>query len=111
MSENRSLAYWIMGIFSVALLLIVGVVAHDKGIDQAIIDHLFDFHFDAEHVQQEIENDRIQRDVDRAVQAERERRHNAFADEIMGFWRDSDNCSGGNNEGTYTPPENNGCRD
>lgn len=111
MDQNKQLGWWIGSIMFCALALVVGVMAHDRGVDQAIIDHLFDFHFDAGHVQEEIERHKAQEEVDRIVQAERQRRYNEFADEVMGFWRDSDNCSGGRGDGTYTPPENNGCRE
>lgn len=108
MEQNKQLA-WCVGFMLFFTVTLVGcVIAHDRGIDQAIVDHLFDFHFDP---QEAAERDKDRWEADKIIEAERQRRHNEFCDEVQNWWRDSDNAFSGCNEGTYTPPDNNGCRD
>lgn len=89
-------------------MLVLGVFAHDRGIDQAIVDHLFDFHFDP---QEQLEADRERYDAEKRSQEVKKQNHDKFCDEVQNWWKDSDNAFSSSNEGTYTPPENNGCRD
>jgi hypothetical protein len=92
MTENQSLLAWVGGIVGAALVLVVGVVAHDR---LAIVDHLFDFHLDVAEVQRELEQEREDREHNKAVQREW-CRDLSFRDHEVG---------------TCTPPENNGNRD
>lgn len=104
MRENKKLIYWMLGIFSTTFLLIIGVMAHDRQIDKCIVDHLFDFHLDVEHIQEEHEKDKINREEEKKIQEDNLRRQQEWADEIRSCWRDSDSSDG---EGTSCERENN----
>jgi hypothetical protein len=95
MTENQSLTWWVGGLIGGALVLVACVVAHDRGADQAFIDHLFDFHLDVGEIQRELEQEKSKRDYDKSTQREWVRDMNFRDHEV----------------GTYTPPENNGNRD
>lgn len=95
MSENRSLIHWIVAIFSVAVLLVAGVMAHDRGIELAIVDHLFDFHINEHAVRDEL---------DRMTQEkhDKEQKTKEWVNDIR-WERDSE--SGSNDVGTVGPPD------
>lgn len=106
MSENKHLA-WMLGIIMFCTLALVGgVIAHDRGVDQAMIDHLFDFHFDP---QEALEADRERWEDQKRETERKQQQYDKFVDEVRNWARDSDSSS--SDRGTYTPPENNGCRD
>jgi hypothetical protein len=96
MSENKKLIYWILGIFSATFLLIVGVMAHDRGIDIAIVDHLFHFHVDEHAIREEL--DRMTHE-----KADKDARREEWVNDIRGCWRDNDDY--GRDVGTVGPPD------
>jgi hypothetical protein len=106
MEQNKQLAWWMGSILFCSIALVGGVMAHDRGIDQAIVDHLFDFHFDPQHA---LEQDRDRYEAERRKEEARQRHYDEFCKELESWSRDSDNSSSG--EGTYSPPDNNGCRE
>lgn len=108
MDLNKQLYWWLATIMFCTLVLVGGVIAHDRGIDQAMIDHLLDFHLD---VQERLEEDRDRYEADKIIEAEKQRRYNEFSDEVSGWWRDSGDSGSSSDRGTYTPPENNGNRE
>jgi hypothetical protein len=95
MSQNRTLATWLACIFIFTGLLVGSIIAHDRGADQAIVDHIFHFHVDMEDFQNELEEERTKNELNKEVQREWVR--------DMQF-RDHD-------VGTVSPPDHNGNRD
>jgi hypothetical protein len=104
MSENKKLLWWIGSIFSASCLLIVGVIAHDRGLDTAIIDHVFDFHLDPDSVRSDIEADKFKRDVQARVQAENDKRREEWASEVREWWRDGNGSNDDSDRGTVDRP-------
>lgn len=100
MSDNNKLIAWLIGIFGSAFLLVVGVWAHDRHVEQCIVDHLFDFHLDADHITQDIERDSFRRDVQERVAKENKERQQRWADEIREWWRDG-LAESSDDRGTY----------
>ena len=94
MNENRHLCYMMAIIFGCALFLVVAVIAHDRGCDQAIVDHLFHFHIDEHAVREKLDRMRHEKDInDRTTQE--------WVNDLR--WKDSSDY--GPDVGTVGPPD------
>lgn len=91
MSDNNKLVAWIIGIFTSAFLLVIGVMAHDRQVERCIVDHLFDFHIDADHALSDIQKDRFRKDVEERMNQESHSRQKEWASEVREWWRDGPN--------------------
>lgn len=109
MTEHKKFLWTLFSIFSGAFLLVLGVFAHDRGADQAVIDHFFDFHLDMDKVQEQLEEDKFNRDVQAQIQAENDKRREEWTAEVRELW--GGNSSRDNDCGTVSPPDHNGNRD
>ena len=104
MSDNGKLLGWLLGIFTTAFLLIAGVIAHDRGTDQAIIDHIFDFHLDYDSAMSDIEADKFRKEVEDRTQAQNEQRREEWASEVREWWKDGNSSSSHDDRGTVDRP-------
>lgn len=84
MTENKKLAYFSLTLLGISAFLVAGVIAHDRGLDQAFIDHLCDFHVNSDAIHQEV--DRIEKDKQKAL--EREERIREWCEDIRSFGRE-----------------------
>lgn len=71
----------------------MGVMAHDRQIDKCAVDHLFDFHLDADHIMQELEADKAKKDVESLMQKNSDKRQKEWACEVREWWKDGSSSS------------------
>lgn len=103
MSQNKELFWWMGSILTGTCLLIAGVIAHDHQIDKCIVDHIFDFHLDADHAMQDIDADKFRKEVEERMRHDNNRRCEEWAEEMRGWYRD-DNNSASDDRGTLDRP-------
>lgn len=109
MDLNKQLLWWMGGIFGSSTLLVIGVVAHDRQIDKCIVDHLFDFHLDSDHVKEEAAKDKFNKECEKRSEKEAAARRQAWADEVRSWYNDNDRSH--NERGTLCPPDRDDNRD
>ena len=110
MSDMKILGLSVGSMVVTAFLLVIGVWAHDRHVENCAIDHLFDFHLDYDHVMEDVKKDTNRKELERRMEERSLQRQQQWADDIRD-WGHSGSAFDGNDVGTFSKDDRDCNRD